>query len=111
MMATCAFACKSQVPSDRSVWSLKGPLRRSLFAGVAGTCCVSLACEELAVKIVDVRERDEHGACAALGDDCLFAQPRINTRSGRVGNLQGSGAVSKSRDRVTRTEVDLWTKD
>ncbi|CAE7572286.1 Prkd1 [Symbiodinium natans] len=40
--------------------------------------------QELAVKIVDVRERDEHGAC--------------------------SGAVSKSRDRVTRTEVDLWTK-
>mmetsp|Transcript_65194 Transcript_65194/g.153505 ORF Transcript_65194/g.153505 Transcript_65194/m.153505 type:complete len:440 (+) Transcript_65194:101-1420(+) len=40
--------------------------------------------KELAVKIVDVRERDENGAC--------------------------SGAVSKSRDRVTRTEVDLWQK-
>ncbi|CAJ1357903.1 unnamed protein product [Effrenium voratum] len=40
--------------------------------------------QELAVKIVDVRERDEHGVC--------------------------NGAVSKSRDRVTRTEVDLWTK-
>eukprot|EP00913_Durusdinium_trenchii_P030897 g28938.t1 len=40
--------------------------------------------QELAVKIVDVRERDEHGIC--------------------------NGQVSKSRDRVTRTEVDLWTK-
>ena len=32
--------------------------------------CPALVFEELAVKIVDVRERDEHGACAALKIEC-----------------------------------------
>eukprot|EP00440_Ansanella_granifera_P002262 gb/GFBE01002454.1/.p1 GENE.gb/GFBE01002454.1/~~gb/GFBE01002454.1/.p1 ORF type:complete len:447 (+),score=82.15 gb/GFBE01002454.1/:1-1341(+) len=40
--------------------------------------------QEYAVKIVDVRERDDAGVC--------------------------SGAVSKSRDKVTKAEVELWGK-
>ena len=68
-----------------------------------------MSLEELAVKIVDVRERDEHGVCVVLS----LAEPCFSVSSPDcVANLRrpGNGQVSKSRDRVTRTEVDLWTK-
>ena len=62
-------------------------VEKKLGEGAFGQVCVAVdksTQEELAVKIVDVCHRDEHGA--------------------------SSGAVCKNRDRLSRTEVDLWTR-
>lgn len=84
-MGCCASDAANAAPEEHFFSQYK--LGKKLGEGAFGQVRLVLerqSQQELAVKIVDVRERDEHGVC--------------------------NGQVSKSRDRVTRTEVDLWTK-
>lgn len=84
-MGCCASDAANSAPEEHFFSQYK--LGKKLGEGAFGQVRLVIerhSQQELAVKIVDVRERDEHGIC--------------------------NGQVSKSRDRVTRTEVDLWTK-
>lgn len=84
-MGCCASDAANAAPEEHffSQYKLGKKLGEGAF-GQVRSVIERQSQQELAVKIVDVRERDEHGIC--------------------------NGQVSKSRDRVTRTEVDLWTK-